>query len=432
VISPPGVHNRRRKVTAGHALIGNGKHLLPSGAVPHPWFVSRFGIELRRARLAAGLSLSRFATLVHYSKGYLSKIETGAMPPTTDLARRCDAALNAGGALAALCAETADPETETEPEPDPDGEEEAWLMVLAAPRRQPDLGGAELIAVYRDMFTRTRALARMTSPDLVLSHVIAQTHALRSLAGGANRRELLVLAARYADYAGSLAQETGDLRATLWWTAVAARMATAAGDHHMPAYALARRAHIAVWQRDARTAVGYAEQAQADTRVLPLIRGLAAQQQAQGHAIAGEASRCRRALDRAEELLAEETWPSDLTFGSTAVPDAMGFNHAWTSLQLGRPAEAAAILDREVLRVPPAAVRNLVRYGVKRALAHAAAGEVEQACAVAEPLLPKFRQVRSTTIKDSARQLAATLRRWPRHPAVTAIAPELTAALHPG
>ncbi|MGM0364776.1 helix-turn-helix domain-containing protein, partial [Streptomyces griseoaurantiacus] len=61
-----------------------------------------FGAALRRARGERGLSLAALARLVHYSKGYLSKIENGGKPPTADLARRCDEALRAGGALSRL------------------------------------------------------------------------------------------------------------------------------------------------------------------------------------------------------------------------------------------------------------------------------------------------------------------------------------------
>ncbi|MGW1764014.1 nSTAND1 domain-containing NTPase [Streptomyces sp. NPDC002073] len=68
-----------------------------------------FGPALRRLRTERGLSLSALARLVHYSKGYLSKIENGAKPPTADLARSCDAALRAAGALAGLVPEVPHP-----------------------------------------------------------------------------------------------------------------------------------------------------------------------------------------------------------------------------------------------------------------------------------------------------------------------------------
>ncbi|NEA57206.1 helix-turn-helix domain-containing protein [Streptomyces sp. SID13666] len=64
-----------------------------------------FGAELRRLRGARGLSLTALAQRIHYSKGYLSKIENGGKPPTPDLARRCDEELLAGGALARLVPE---------------------------------------------------------------------------------------------------------------------------------------------------------------------------------------------------------------------------------------------------------------------------------------------------------------------------------------
>ncbi|MFG2296128.1 helix-turn-helix domain-containing protein [Streptomyces sp. NPDC048603] len=76
-----------------------------------------FGAALRRARVERGLSLAALARLVHYSKGYLSKIENGGKPATPDLARRCDAVLGAGGALAALVPELPHPR-----QPEPSGE----------------------------------------------------------------------------------------------------------------------------------------------------------------------------------------------------------------------------------------------------------------------------------------------------------------------
>ncbi|MBP2326710.1 transcriptional regulator with XRE-family HTH domain [Kibdelosporangium banguiense] len=61
-----------------------------------------FGGELRRWRAKRELSLAGLARLVHYSKGYLSKIENGDKRVTLDLARRCDEVLDAGGQLSAL------------------------------------------------------------------------------------------------------------------------------------------------------------------------------------------------------------------------------------------------------------------------------------------------------------------------------------------
>jgi len=61
-----------------------------------------FGGELRRLRVAAGLSLRGLAARVHYSKGYLSKVENGRARANPGFARACDAVLGTGGALVAL------------------------------------------------------------------------------------------------------------------------------------------------------------------------------------------------------------------------------------------------------------------------------------------------------------------------------------------
>lgn len=60
-----------------------------------------FGDKLRQLRLERELSLSRFAALVKYDKGYLSRLETGKKAPSEEVARACDVALNARGDLIA-------------------------------------------------------------------------------------------------------------------------------------------------------------------------------------------------------------------------------------------------------------------------------------------------------------------------------------------
>jgi transcriptional regulator with XRE-family HTH domain len=60
------------------------------------------GTELRRLRRERGLSLARLAALVQYSKGHLSKVETGIQEPTAALLAQCDEVLDTGGALRRL------------------------------------------------------------------------------------------------------------------------------------------------------------------------------------------------------------------------------------------------------------------------------------------------------------------------------------------
>ncbi|WP_344443207.1 helix-turn-helix domain-containing protein [Kitasatospora nipponensis] len=115
------------------------------GGAPTP---EDFGAELRRLRTARGLSLSGLSRLVHYSKGYLSKIENGGKPAGPDLARRCDEVLRAEGALlrlaeppdspAAAVAATATGDSPDRPHP-PDRPGEAAGRALDLPCPYPGL-----------------------------------------------------------------------------------------------------------------------------------------------------------------------------------------------------------------------------------------------------------------------------------------------------
>ena len=60
------------------------------------------GVELRRLRTERGLSLSELALQVHYSTGYLSKLETGKKRITREVASLVDEVLGTGGVLAGL------------------------------------------------------------------------------------------------------------------------------------------------------------------------------------------------------------------------------------------------------------------------------------------------------------------------------------------
>src|SRR3954451_10920481 len=60
------------------------------------------GSELRRHRVAAGLTQSRLAKLINYSEGMISNVETAQKVPRRDFVERCDQALSTGGALMVL------------------------------------------------------------------------------------------------------------------------------------------------------------------------------------------------------------------------------------------------------------------------------------------------------------------------------------------
>ncbi|MFD2421905.1 helix-turn-helix domain-containing protein [Amycolatopsis pigmentata] len=415
-----------------------------------------FGAKLRELRLAAGLSLNDLAALVHYSKGYLSKIETGQKQPTDDIARRCDAALGTSGDLVTLL--PGKPQHGPAGETSVDGE--GWTMTLVPggaswfqpmDRRQALASGTASmltfgisagntqtastvpIDVFRAMFDHFRRLGQSMSPAVVLPALVTHTHTLRELARNARpgeRGEVLTLCARYAEYAGWMAQESGNDHAALWWTDRAVEMAEAGGDREMATYAVVRRALVAFYRGDAHDTIELAKQAQ-NPNSSHRIRGLAAQREAQGHALAGDYDQCMRGLDRARALLAAATNESTLPpLGPTNVADPVAMTEGWSLHDLGRPHEAASILDREMDRIPGHAVRSRARYGVRQALAHAASGEVEHACVLTARILDLVDAADSVTVNTDLQRLARTLARFHTSSAVKAIQPRLVTSLH--
>ncbi|GAA0927376.1 helix-turn-helix transcriptional regulator [Nonomuraea longicatena] len=416
-----------------------------------------FGTELRRRRLAADLTLTDLSRLVHYSKGQLSKVERGIKAPSRELAAQCDTTLGAGGRLAALAHRRPSGGELTRENDD----EEVWLMRLSADgesrfqpvsRRQAVAAGAasvagmsiggtalppgsedtSLLGTSRSLFDHYRRLGQAVDPGLLLPALIAQTHTLRELssrAGPRTSRGLLRLGARYAEFVGWLVQEGGDEQATLWWTERAVDLAAAGGDHDLAAYGLVRRALVTLYREDARQTIELAQCAQTGG-LPPRIRGLAAQREAQGHALAGDHSAAMGALDRARALLASHTADGDgPVIGTTHLKDSVGMVTGWCLYDLGRPAEAARVLEAQLAEVPLQALRTRVRYGVRCALAHAAAGEVEHACALTNGLLDGVMTVGSATVATDLRRLARVLARYPRNPSVRELTPELGTAV---
>ncbi|MGW5442675.1 helix-turn-helix domain-containing protein [Streptomyces asiaticus] len=417
-----------------------------------------FGRELRRRRLAAELSLERLSKLVHYSKGQLSKVERGLKRPTPELARLCDTQLKAGGALADLVPNQA-PAARGVPDPHQDGE--VWLMhlgkngsssfqqmdrrqVIAAGassflamgvdgiRLSAEAGGMSLVDASRALFVQFRQLGQAAGPGAVLPPLIAQTHSLEQLAsrcGARARRELLVLASRYAEYTGWMAQESGNDEAALWWTDRAVALATAGEDRGLATYGLVRRALISLFRGDLKQAVELAEAAR-DSEAPPRIRGLAAQKLAQSHAVAGDHTSCMHSLDQARELLAVDTVDHEApVIGTSQLTDVVSMFTGWCLYELGRPRHAAETLSQETAKLPGHALRSRSRYGVRLALSHAAAGDIDHACALTRDLLGSVSLVQSATISADLRRLTRVLGRHPRNAAVRSLSPDLSTVL---
>jgi hypothetical protein len=422
-----------------------------------------FSVELHSRRLAAGLSLTGLADKLHYSKSHLSKIESGAKRASLAFARRCDQVLGTGGVLAQLLSQPTEGSTRRSPDEAvtdasatgmwvvrmaPGGPSDFHAFephaltgapvgsvlshVLSAPRRRTGNADAALPA-YRGLLDHLRALGQTIDPALVSQMLITGTHTLHSLARTCppdEREPAYRLAARFAEFAGWMAQENGDDEAGQWWTDYAVELAGCGGDVDLATYALVRRAEFALYRDDWATVVELAQHAQRRPGSAR-VHSLAAQREAQGHAFAGDEAACLRALDRAAELmrLAEGEPTAEPTLGS-ALTDPVAFATAWCRQDLGQFELAIAILTAELQRLPEQATRARARYGARLALAYADLGDIASACAAAEPVLAAAADINSATIRHDLRRMARILnRRGPTDPHVRRISVALAGAL---
>ncbi|MET8762563.1 helix-turn-helix transcriptional regulator [Lentzea sp. NPDC004782] len=382
-----------------------------------------FGELLREHRIAAGLSMGQLAKLIHYSKGYLSKIENDVKPPTPTVARLCDGVLDVGGLLIEAAALTS-PAL---------GRGQVLLTGTAlgsgefagGPRPVPD---EQVIAGMRTSFEQLRGLGLHTSPMVVLEPLKALQHTVHGLARentGPVGTTLLRLAARIAEYTGWMSQEAGDEQGALWWTRHASELSRAAGDPDIASYAFVRESGLALYRQDAAATINLAQQAQWIGRAGARVLALAARREAQGHALAGDRYAAEIAFDRARTLLTAAQPDSPYPALGPSTPEPLELARGWALCDLGLNTEAVTVLDRQLARVPVTSRRTRARYGTRRALAHALSGEVDESCRTFAAMIDDVAHVDSATIRTDLRQLAKTLGRWHNHGAVREISPDL-------
>ncbi|MFJ1955358.1 helix-turn-helix domain-containing protein [Streptomyces microflavus] len=401
----------------------------------------RFGAELRRLREGAGMTLKQLAKVTTYSTGHLSKIERGVNPPTMNLAQCCDAYFNAGGRLRRLLsAESRSAGNRARP---------ARRRVIVTgvgsliAARMADGGGVVHLGdqdlppdtLFHEQLHQMKRLGQSLAPAAMLPVLRSQAStvtALASLATGSSRAGLLITASRFAEYIGWMAQESGDETAALHATAEAVELARAGGDTDLADYALVRRALVTYYNGDASRTIALARQAQRSAAP-PRVRGLAAQREAQGHALAGDERACRRALDRARDLLAADV---DLSggpvLGTTQLKDPVSMVEGWCFYDLGRPQQAAEVLERQCRRIAPHALNTRARYGLRHALALAASGEVERSCETAREMLAFMSVVPSATVRTDVRRLDRAWSRFRGNPTVRGLRPALANVLGAG
>lgn len=370
-----------------------------------------FGPALRRLIEESGLSLRRFAAQADYSFGYLSRIQNGEAEPNPKLARRLDAVLDTGGLLYRLVVPASEVLVPTGP---------VDLSVLGVRPAQPVRDEAEQhrrLGMFHQLLESLRLLGHQSGPADVLAHLRLELPKAWAFARGVEGTPVhpaaLQLVARYTEYGGWMAQEAGDDGDATGLILVTAELAERAEDRDLLLYTKIRLAEIALYQDDPDAVISYAQAVQRDATISPRVLAMAAQREAQGHALAGALDLFREAMERAEDWTSQSLAgvPGE-TLGTTSLVNANAMLSGWALHDLGRFRDAAEILDAQVDGMPATAVRNRTRYGLRRAFAYLELGELEHACELLVPLLDDAWNADSATIRKELKNLLTRLRRY--------------------
>jgi transcriptional regulator with XRE-family HTH domain len=226
---------------------------------------------------------------------------------------------------------------------------------------------------------------------------------------GELRQRLLQVAALYAEFAGWLLQESGDLPGARAWTEQALQQAHAVDDNDLTAYSFVRLGQLAEIDRDDDRVIGMGRAAQRCGELTPQVQALALQQEARGHAIAGNETSCLTRFDEAHSLIkgVRPRWTDEYEVGFFFEETRLNAQRAACLLELGRPRDAIATYQQTLANGELVCRWERGVHLAKLAQAHAVNGEPEQATTVAFQALELSQATGTRAIMEELRRLRA-------------------------
>jgi tetratricopeptide (TPR) repeat protein len=284
----------------------------------------------------------------------------------------------------------------------------------------------ETLIYLRNTLNSHYTADNLLGPRALLPVITAHVDAIEQLlqgAAGATYDELLRVGAGYAEFAGWLCQDSGDLGGAAVWCDRALEWAQAGGDERMAAFVMTRRAVQSISAGKGTYAVRLAMAAQrgGDRPETIHVRALAAMTEANGHAISGEPSETDRALDVTDALLERESivTDGDPMQGRYCELDLyLKITRAKCHLELGRANDAVEAFDVVLADLPADYHRDRGQYLARLAQAHIMAEQPEPACVAAEESLAIAISTGSGRTITELRTMTKKLARWMSQPMV--------------
>ena len=240
---------------------------------------------------------------------------------------------------------------------------------------------------------------------------------------GADRAEMLRFACQFTEFGGWLFQDAGDLACAMHWTDRALDYALELGDQRVIAYTLMRKAMIATESGNPAQGLGIANSAlEYKDALTPRLRAVILRQRSYSNAVLGEVIASARDSDEAviEAVAGEKQGEEDRAPYCTPTYAAMEAGASW--VLLGHPKTALPILEKSRSEwLDHTEVRDYALCVSRLAIAYAAAGELEQACAAADEVVALAQGLGSRRVVGQLDLLYRRLARWRQDPAVAGL-----------
>jgi transcriptional regulator with XRE-family HTH domain len=385
---------------------------------------------LAARRRARGLSQERLAELLDTDRSTVGRWERGETDPWPQHRKRLAEVLAVspaeldvlldGPRAAQPSMDTVDPDdfralTRNPRRTDPRAIE-ALSVVLAGQRTLEDVVGSQPM------------IQPVTAQLAVLTPMVAESH-------GRHRKTLVDVAAQWAQFAGWIHANTGELQRARQWLDRAAEWSSESGNDDLAAVVLSYKGHIAWEERAVGPVVGLSQAAQRIPGIYVGQAAFAAGQEARGHALAGDAKETDRKLIEADRL-----WERAADDPNEPPPWSYFYSPSFAQLQRGivhhllgrhdaRRARMAADALADGLHGLPEEMRNAEWVGAYlyyMAISQMHAGEPEQACAAIAEAAHIARVTDSGRVANQVellrKHVAAT---WPTLPTVADLAEKL-------
>jgi transcriptional regulator with XRE-family HTH domain len=389
--------------------------------------MARRGSPLAELRKAAGFTQEGFADTLRVDRRSVGRWEGGkALPLPTMYPVVARVLRIPAKELPAVLARTAAWAERGRVENVPDAE--------AVPSRRLPTGSVdhvdELVVHLRDQWHVLVRADNLLGPRRALAGVLEQIGVIEELlpvVQGAERSELVKLAAAYAESAAWLYEDSGQMGTSVGWIDRAMTWSHEADDRDMVAWTLFRRSQQAAAGRDAQGTLGLAAAAgrEAVERGTPMHAAIL-QEQAHGHALAQDESLMHRMLDTAQKYAVSETsGDARQGHGSFCTPPYLELKRAQYLVVLGKPARAINLFESVLPALPPVYRRDRGVAFSRLAQAHVAMNQPDEAAVVGRKALAIARNVGSIRTEQEVSKLGAQLRRHKQIPAVRELIDDL-------